>query len=113
MGYTLDKTAENLVHALCELIVLKKRLALDPNGPEAVILHDLAEDLAAGLGRYCGLREAGADGHDPLAKFVWDIQRCGETWRLARVMRRTPGMERLLMAPYFSQADLQREAQEG
>jgi hypothetical protein len=112
MAYTLDRTAENLVHALCELIVLKERLALDPNCAEAVILHDLAEDLAAGLGRHCGLTESTSGGHDPLAKFVWDVQRCTQTWKLARIFRRTPGLERLLMAPYFSQGDLQREAQE-
>ena len=108
MGYALDQAAEHLIHALCEAVVLKRRLAPAPDSREAIICHDLIEDLASGLGRHCGISDQRVEGSEALGRFIWNVLRCSETWHIARVFQKTPGMEAYLMAPYFSSGDLQK-----
>jgi hypothetical protein len=106
MGYALDVTAEKMIHALCEAVVLRDRLKLPPGQPEAVLVRDLVEDLAGALGAYAGLPQDGDSTRYGLVKLVWDLHRCTETWHVARVFSRIPELERFTVHPYFSITDM-------
>ena len=108
MGYTLDQVAEQFIHALCEIIVFREKLQLDQECPESVILNDAIEDLAKGLGLYCGLETQGDAASGDLREFVKSIRNCMGTLQVAQVFKRTPRLSSYLMAPYFSQTLLQR-----
>lgn len=106
MGYALDLTAEKIIHALCEAVVLRVRLRLPPGEPEAVLVRDLVEDLAGALSAYAGVPQDGDGARDGLAKFVWDLHRCTETWHVAKVLSRIPELRRFTIHPYFSITDM-------
>jgi hypothetical protein len=106
MGYRLDLVAENLIHALCEFIVLRQRLLLAPETAEAAIEDDVLHDLARGLGLYCGLAEEAGDGPDSVSRFIGRVSNCLTTRHLVKVFREFPKLEPFLMAPYFSPSDL-------
>jgi hypothetical protein len=108
MGYALDLTAEKMVHALCEAVLLKSRLVLPPDRPESVILRDLVEDLAGALGIYAGLPEDGELGRYDLVKFVYDVHRCTDTWHVARVFSKCAELQRWAFHPYFSITDMHK-----
>ena len=108
MGYTLDQVAEQFIHALCEVIVFKEKLLLEQDCPESVILNDAIEDLAKGIGLYCGLESQGDAAGGELKEFVKSIRNCTGTLQVAQVFKRTPRLLGYLMAPYFSQTLLQR-----
>ena len=108
MGYTLDQVAEKFIHALCELIVFRDKLLLDQECAEAIILNDAVEDLALGLGLYCGLETHGDAAGGDLKEFVKSVKNCANTIQVAQVFKRTPRLAGYLMAPYFSQTDLHR-----
>jgi hypothetical protein len=108
MKYTLDTTAEKLVHALCEAILLKARLAIAPDHPESVILRDLLEDLAGALALYAGLPEDGPPGRYTAVKFTYDVHRCADTWHVARVFTKCLELQRWGIHPYFSITDMHK-----
>ena len=106
MGYRLDVVAENLIHALCELLVLRQRLLLDPDSPEAAILDDVVHDLAKGVGLHGGLAEDRGGGEDSLGRFVERVTNCLTSRHVAKVFREFPALSPFLIAPYFSPSDL-------
>lgn len=106
MGYALDQTAEKIIHALCEAVVLRVRLRLPPGEPEAVLVRDLVEDLAGALAAHAGVPQDGDGSRDSHAKFVWDLHRCTETWHVAKVFSRIPQLQRFTIHPYFSITDM-------
>ena len=106
MKYTLDQAAENLIHSLCEAVVLRQKLALDPQAIEAAILKDVIEDLATGLGFHLGLQGGTESGEGQLKHFVSAIQSCECTGQVVKVFQGMPDLNPYLMAPYFSQTDL-------
>ena len=106
MHYRLDPSIESLVHALCEAVLLKGRLALVPHSAESMILRDMMEDLSRGIGLRCGLPQDAAPGQASLTQLVWEIHRCTETWHVARAFHKMPPLDAYLMSPYFSQGDL-------
>ena len=106
MKYTLDQEAESLIHALCEVMLLKRKLFLIPGSSESVIIHDILEDLATGIGRHAHLSEDAAGGISPIARFVLDVSRCGDIWQVARACKHSPPMDAYLMVPYFAAKDL-------
>ena len=106
VGYALDQTAEKMIHALCEAVVLRARLGLPPDKPEAVLVRDLVEDLAGALAAYAGLPQDGDATRYGLVKLVWDLHRCTETWHVAKVFSRIPELQRFTIHPYFSITDM-------
>lgn len=106
MGYALDLTAEKMIHALCEAVVLRDRLRLPSEHPDSVLVRDLVEDLAGALAAYAGLPAEADPTHCGLAKFVWDLHRCTETWHVARVFSGIPELQRFTVHPYFSITDM-------
>jgi|GEM_PF-2929174 len=108
MGYALDITAEKMVHALCEAVLLKSRLVIPPDHPESVILRDLVEDLAGALGAYAGLPEDGVPGQYTLVRLIYDIHRCTETWHVGRAFTRSPELQRWAFHPYLSITDMNK-----
>ena len=107
MNYTLDQEAESLIHALCEVVLLKKRLFLIPGSSESNMIHDILEDLSKGIGRHGHLSEDGSGGVSPLSRFALEISRCGDVWQVARAFKHSPPLDGYLMAPYFAPKDLE------
>jgi hypothetical protein len=108
VGYALDATAQKMVHALCEVVLLRSRLGLPPARPESVIVRDLLEDIAGAFGLYAGLPEdAPGDGYDTV-KFVYEIHRCTETWHVGRALSRCPELSRFAFHPYLSITDMNK-----
>lgn len=105
MKYTLDQVAENLIHALCEAVLLRRRASEDAQSIEAAIAKDVIHDLATGLGLYFNLP---AEGETPgsLHHFVRAIHFCTSTDEVMRVFQGIPALSGYLMPPYFSKADL-------
>lgn len=108
MRYTLDQIAEQLIHALCELVVVRDKLLLDPECSEAVILNDAIEDLARGLGLHCGIQGQQDPSGGELKQFVLAVRECTCTLHVVQLFKRTPSLAPFLTPPYFSQSDLQR-----
>jgi hypothetical protein len=106
MRYTLDQVAEKLIHALCEAVVLRHRLALKPDSMEATILNDVIEDLATGLGLHINLPVEREPVVGSLQHFVHAVRRCQTPRHVATAFQGIPALAPFLIAPYFSQTDL-------
>lgn len=106
MKYTLDQEAESLIHALCEVMLLKRKLFLIPGSSESMIIHDIIEDLARGIARHGHLSEDESGGVSPMARFALDVSRCGDIWQVARAFKHSPPLDAYLMVPYFTAKDL-------
>ena len=100
MNYRLDPTTEKLTHALCELVVLRRRLGEEAPPAQAAILHDVLLDVSLGLAGHVGIA-------DPQG-FAEAVLRTAFTWQVAAVFRDTPGLGGFLAPPYFSMTDIAR-----
>lgn len=107
MKYTLDQAAEKLIHALCEVVVLRSRLNLEPGSVQATILDDVIEDLATGLGIHLSLPSEPEPAIGSLQHFVHAIRRCQTTRHVVSVFQDIPALTAYLVSPYFSLTDLQ------
>lgn len=101
MGYTLDLTMEKLLHALQELIIVRRRMTManiEDEPPEMTILNDAVLDLAEGIARYLS--------HPDPARMARELSACHFTYDLPKVFRKE-GFATYLAPPYFSQKDLE------
>jgi hypothetical protein len=102
MSYTLDMTMEKLLHALQELIILRRRTAManiDQECPELTILNDTILDLGEGIARYLA--------HAEPQRMAKDIAACHFTYDIPKVFKKE-GFFAFLCPPYFSQKDLEQ-----
>lgn len=100
MTYRLDPTTEKLTHALCELVVLRRRLGEEAPPAQVAILHDILQDVGLGLAGHLGVADAQA--------FADAVQKAAFTWQVALAFRDTPGLSGFLCPPYFSMPDVAR-----
>lgn len=100
MTYRLDPTIEKLTHALCELVVLRRRIGEEAPPAQVAILHDILQDVSLGLAGHAGVA-------DPPA-FAEAVLKAAFTWQVALAFRDTPGLTGFLCPPYFSMPDVAR-----
>jgi hypothetical protein len=101
MGYTLDLTVEKFLHALQELVILRRRTAManiEQESPELTILNDVILDLGEGIARYLAHAEPG--------RMAKEIAACHFTYDIPKVFKKE-GFFAFLCPPYFSQKDLE------
>lgn len=102
MRWTLDLTMEKLLHALQELIILKRKIineTLDSESIKIAILDDIISDLAEGIAHYLS--------HTNPKEFSKEVLKCHFSWDLAKIFKENK-YEKYLSPPYFSNQDLEK-----